>query len=120
MRKYFVSFRVSVSSMAFYNGALDCFMQDCTAHFGYDFSVKIKRTDLDTFSIITEFSDNDFSVSPTRENILYTIRKGREYFGGEFSVEYQVKRINRWFLADCVFENGRCTDRYFDVIHYND
>lgn len=120
MKKIFVSFRVSVSSMAFYNGALDCFMQDCTAHFGYDFSVKIKRTDLDTFSIITEFSDNDFSVSPTHENILYTIRKGREYFGGEFSVEYQAKRANNWFLADCVFENGRCTDRYFDVIRYDD
>lgn len=120
MKKIFVSFRVSVSSMAFYNGALDCFMQDCTAYFGYNFSVKIKRTDLDTFSIITEFSNEDFSVLPTRENVLYTIRKGREYLGGEFSVEYQAKRKNRWFLADCVFENGRCTDRYFDVIHYED
>ena len=120
MKRIFVSFRVSVSSMAFYNGALDCFMQDCNAHFGYGFSIKIKRTDFDTFSIITEFSNEDFSILPTRENVLYTIRKGKEFFGGEFSVEYQAKHINRWFLSDCVFENGKCTDRYFDVIRYND
>lgn len=120
MKKIYVSFRVSVSSMAFYNGAIDCFMQDCNAHFGYDFSVKIKRTDLDTFSIITEFSDADFSVSPSYNNILYTIKKGRELFGGEYSIEYQVKREKSWFLADCVFEKGKCTDRYFDVIRYDD
>ena len=120
MKKMYVSFRVSVHSMPFYNGAIDCFMQDCNAHFGYDFSVKIKRTDFDTFSIITEFSEEDFFVSPKRENILYIIRKGREYFGGEFSIEYQTKRKNSWFLADCVFENGKCTERYFDVIRYND
>lgn len=120
MKKFYVSFRISVSSMAFYNGALDCFMQDCNAHFSYNFSVKIKRTDYDTFSIISEFSENDFSVLPTRDNILYTIRKGRECFGGEFSMEYQVKRKNNWFLADCVFEHGKCTERYFDIIRNND
>lgn len=120
MKKIFLSFRVSVSSMAFFNGAIDCFMQDCNARFGYDFSVKIKRTDLDTFSIIAEFSDADFSVSPSYGNILYTIRKGRELFGGEFSIEYQHKCKNMVFLADCVFEKGKCTDRYFDVIRYDD
>ena len=119
MKKYFVAFRVSVYSRVFYSGAIDCFMHDCTTHFGYDFSVKIKRTDFDTFSIIAEFSENDFSVEPTHENILYTIRKGREYFGGEFSIEYQSKRQNNWFLADCVFERGKCTDRYFDIIRHN-
>lgn len=120
MKKIYVSFRISVSSMAFFNGAIDCFMQDCNAYFGYDFSIKIKRTDLDTFSIITEFSEEDFSAMPTYENILYTIRKGRELFGGEFSIEYQHKRENMVFLADCVYEKGKCTDRYFDVIRYND
>ena len=120
MKKIFISFRISVHSMAFYDGAINCFMQDCNAHFGYDFSVKIKRTDLDTFSIITEFSDDDFSVSPTREKILYTIREGKRLFGKEYSIEYQVKREKSWFLGDCVFENGKCTSRYFDVIRYED
>ena len=120
MKKIYVSFRVSVHSMPFYNGAIDCFMQDCNAHFGYNFTVRIKRTDLDTFSIITEFSEEDFSVSPSYNNILYTIRKGRELFGGEFSIEYQRKRESMVFLADCVFEKGKCTDRYFDVIRYDD
>ena len=120
MKKIYVSFRVSVHSMPFYNGAIDCFMQDCNAHFGYDFTVKIKRTDFDTFSIITEFSNDDFSIMPTYKNVLYVIRKGRELFGDEFSIEYQYKRENMVFLADCVFENGKCTDRYFDVIRYND
>lgn len=120
MKKIFVSFRVSVHSMPFYNGAIDCFMQDCNAHFGYDFSVKIKRTDFDTFSIITEFSDEDFSVLPTYKNILYTIRKGKDLFSKEYSIEFQVRRANSWFLADCVFEKGKCTERYFDTIRYDD
>lgn len=118
MKKIFVSFRVSVSSKAFYDGAIDCFMQDCNAHFGYDFTVKIKRTDLDTFSIITEFSNNDFSVLPTHENILYIIRKGKEFFGGEFSVEYQATWKGAWYLADCIFENGKCTHRFFETFRY--
>ena len=120
MKKIFVSFRVSVSSKAFYNGALDCFMQDCNAHFGYDFTIKIKRTDFDTFSIITEFSTEEFSVRPTYENILYTIRKGKTLFSKDFSIEYQSKRKNNWFFSDCVFEKGKCTSRYFDVIRYDD
>lgn len=120
MKKIYVSFRISVHSMPFYNGALDCFMQDCNAHFGYDFTAKIKRTDYDTFSIITEFSEEDFSVLPTHNNVLYVIRKGRELFGGEFSIEYQRKHKNMVFLADCVYENGKCTDRYFDTIRYDD
>ena len=120
MKKIYVSFRVSVHSMPFYNGAIDCFMQDCNAHFGYDFSVKIKRTDFDTFSIITEFSDSDFSVSPTYENILYTIREGKRLFSKEYSIEYQVKCAHSWFLGDCVFEKSKCTSRYFDVIRYDD
>lgn len=120
MKKIFISFRVPVSAMAFYNGALDCFMQDCTARFGYDFSVKIKRTDLDTISIITELSEENFFVSPTRENILYIIREGKRLFGKEYSIEYQVRRNNSWFLADCVFERGKCTSRYFDIIRYDD
>lgn len=119
MKKYFVSFRVNLEKVG-YNNAFAAFMQDCTIHFGYNFTAEIKRTDFDIFSIIVSFSDDDFAIPATRKNLLYTIRKGREYFGGEFSIEYQVKRPNSWFLADCVFERGKCTDRYFDVIRYDD
>ena len=116
MKKVYVSFRVSVSSMAFYNGAIDCFMQDCNAAFGYDFNIKIKRTDFDTFSIIMEFSDFSFSVSPTHKNILYVIRKGRENFGNNFSIEYHSRKCGKTFLADCIFEKGKCTAKYFEII----
>lgn len=118
MKKYFVSFRVPVSAMAFYNGAIDCFMQDCNARFGYDFDVKIKRTDFDTFSIITEFSENDFSVEPTYNNVLYTIRKGKEFFGGNFTIEHQATWKGAWFLADCIFENGKCKHRFYETFRY--